>query len=68
MATCIAIVTTETEPDAPSYVNALRSVPTIVAETMTAFAAPVPAGTSHLIEVAATQLLVVHRVPSIDTN
>ncbi len=58
------------QPGAPSYMNGFRSVPTIVAdnETMTAFAAPVPAGCSHLNEVAATQLLVVHRVPSIDTN
>ena len=68
MATCTAIVTTETEPDAPSYVNERGSVPTIVAETMTAFAAPVPAGCSHLNEVTDTQLLVVHRVAPIDMD
>ena len=35
---------------------------------MTASAAPIPAGCSHLIEVAATQLLVVHGVAPIDMD
>ena len=51
--------------------NALRSVPNIrfeFVETVTASAAPVPAGCSHLNEVTDTQLLVVHGVASIDMD
>ncbi len=36
--------------------------------TLTAFAAPVPAGCPHMSEVVVTQLLVVHGVASIDMD
>ncbi len=64
-------VATETEPGAPSYVNALRSVPKIrfeSVETVTAFSAPVPAGCPHVIEVVVTHSLKRHAVVPIDAN